>query len=108
MSPTHSYTHLTGLPVSLLRKANAWLPSRPAGHNVCLPRAKGIELMELGGMTPTSVTTAVMLVGGVKSYSGFRISRFGWPWRFSVSRGRVRGYDDSKSLDGAVANVSTM
>ena len=31
------------------------------------PRATGIELIELGGITPTSVTTAVMHVGGVRS-----------------------------------------
>ena len=31
------------------------------------PSASGIELIELGGMTPTSVTTAVMVEGGVRS-----------------------------------------
>lgn len=35
-----------------------------------LPSAMGIELMLLGGMSPTSVTTAVIHVGGVKSYNG--------------------------------------
>ena len=34
---------------------------------VCLPNVSGIELMELGGIIPTSVTTAVMFAGGVKS-----------------------------------------
>jgi hypothetical protein len=33
--------------------------------------------MLLGGINPTSVTTTVMHVGGVRSYRGFRISRFG-------------------------------
>jgi len=32
--------------------------------------------MLLGGINPTSVTTTVMQVGGVKSYRGFSISRF--------------------------------
>ena len=45
-------------------------------YNVAFPSAKGIELILLGGMSPTSVTTAVMYVGGVKSYNGFSISRF--------------------------------
>lgn len=30
---------------------------------------------EVGGITPTSVTTAVIFFGGVKSYNGFKISR---------------------------------
>lgn len=42
-----------------------------------LPNVMGMALMEFGGMTPTSVTTAVIFVGGVRSYSGLRISRFG-------------------------------
>ena len=41
--------------------------SRHAIYKFCLPSANGMELIELGGMTPTSVTTAVILVGGVKS-----------------------------------------
>ena len=36
-------------------------------HNDVLPRARGIELILLGGIKPTSVTTAVMYVGGVRS-----------------------------------------
>ena|ERR1700726_4476321 len=47
-------------------------------YNASFPRADGMELIELGGIIPTSVTTAVILVGGVRSYSGLRISRFGW------------------------------
>lgn len=31
--------------------------------------------IEVGGITPTSVTTAVIFFGGVKSYNGFKISR---------------------------------
>jgi hypothetical protein len=46
-------------------------------YKLVFPSASGIELMLLGGIKPTSVTTAVMHVGGVKSYNGFRISRFG-------------------------------
>ncbi len=41
------------------------------------PNANGIELIASGGITPASVTTAVMLDGGVRSYNGLRISRFG-------------------------------
>lgn len=36
-------------------------------YSVVRPSASGIELIELGGITPTSVTTAVILEGGVKS-----------------------------------------
>ena len=32
--------------------------------------------IEVGGITPTSVTTAVIFFGGVRSYNGFNISRF--------------------------------
>jgi hypothetical protein len=35
-----------------------------------------MELIELGGMMPTSVTTAVMFAGGVRSYRGLRTLRF--------------------------------
>jgi len=31
--------------------------------------------VEVGGITPTSVTTAVIFFGGVRSYNGFNISR---------------------------------
>lgn len=44
---------------------------------IAFPRASGIELILLGGIKPTSVTTAVIKVGGVRSYSGFRTSRPG-------------------------------
>jgi len=46
-------------------------------HSEALPRAKGIELILLGGISPTSVTTAVIYVGGVRSYKGFNFSKFG-------------------------------
>jgi hypothetical protein len=36
-----------------------------------------MELIELGGMIPTSVTTAVTFAGGVRSYRGLRTLRFG-------------------------------
>lgn len=36
-------------------------------HTTDLPSARGIELILLGGIIPTSVTTAVMNFGGVKS-----------------------------------------
>lgn len=48
------------------------------------PNATGRELIELGGIVPTSVTTAVMFDGGVRSYKGFRI------WRFSSSHNANR------------------
>ena len=60
-----------------------------------------MELIEFGGMTPTSVTTAVMEVGGVRSYNGLRISRFGRFWSVKASRGFVRGKDENKSPIGA-------
>ena len=62
-------------------------------YNVVFPSARGIELILLGGMSPTSVTTAVMYVGGVKSYNGFNISRFsgGTVFRFEFRRVIVRG-----------------
>lgn len=43
---------------------------------ICLPRAIWIVPIEVGGITPTSVTTAVIFFGGVRSYNGFNISRF--------------------------------
>lgn len=65
------------------------------------PSATGIELIEFGGITPTSVTTAVTLVGGVRSYKGLRISRLGRFWSISKSRGFVRGNEENKSPIGA-------
>lgn len=46
-------------------------------YKVVFPNANGMELILLGGINPTSVTTAVIHVGGVRSYKGFKISRFG-------------------------------
>ena len=66
------------------------------------PRATGMALMEFGGMTPTSVTTAVILVGGVRSYKGFRISRFGALCKVRLSRGFVSGKFWKRSPRGAV------
>lgn len=66
-------------------------------YNVVFPSARGIELILLGGMSPTSVTTAVMYVGGVKSYNGFNISRFclgGTVFEFKFRRVIVRGTFD--------------
>ena len=66
-------------------------------YNVVFPSARGIELILLGGMSPTSVTTAVMYVGGVKSYNGFSISRFcpgGTVFKFEFRRVTVRGTFD--------------
>jgi len=36
-------------------------------HRVVLPSASGMELMLLGGIRPTSVTTTVMKLAGVRS-----------------------------------------
>lgn len=36
-------------------------------YNEVFPKANGMELILLGGINPTSVTTAVMNVAGVKS-----------------------------------------
>lgn len=49
----------------------------PTCYKVVFPSAKGMELILLGGINPTSVTTTVIHVGGVRSYRGLRISRFG-------------------------------
>lgn len=57
---------------------------------------------ESGGMTPTSVTTAVILEGGVRSYSGLRISRFGLLCRTSISGDLLRGKEEKMSFIGAV------
>jgi len=46
-------------------------------YNIAFPSASGIELMLLGGINPTSVTTAVIKVGGVRSYNGFNTSNPG-------------------------------
>ena len=52
--------------------------------------------IEVGGITPTSVTTAVMLFGGVRSYNGFKISRLA---EFSVA-------SDSRDIEiGNVENI---
>ena len=52
--------------------------------------------IEVGGITPTSVTTAVIFFGGVKSYRGFRISRLAV---FSVA-------SDSRGIEiGNVENI---
>lgn len=45
--------------------------------------------MLLGGISPTSVTTAVMDDGGVKSYNGFRMSRFNVEGRMGERFGGV-------------------
>lgn len=52
--------------------------------------------IDVGGITPTSVTTAVIFFGGVRSYNGFRISRL---VAFSVAR-------DSRGIEvGKVENT---
>ena len=73
-------------------------------YNVVFPSARGIELILLGGMSPTSVTTAVMYVGGVKSYNGFRISRFcpeGTVFKLEFRRVNVRGTFDIRIISNA-------
>jgi hypothetical protein len=52
-------------------------------------------------MIPTSVTTAVMLDGGVRSYSGFKISRFSSDSSASVSRALHEGKVESRAPTGA-------
>jgi hypothetical protein len=47
--------------------------------------------MEFGGIIPTSVTTAVILLGGVRSYKGLRISKFVSDCKASVSLLRFEG-----------------
>lgn len=100
----------TPSPASKNFRARTAKPKRPKQakqHNEInpfhssLPSASGIELIELGGITPTSVTTAVMLVGGVRSYSGFRISRLGAFCSVSVEGDLVSGKEAKKSPTGA-------
>ena len=49
------------------------------------------EPIEFGGMIPTSVTTAVICVGGVRSYNGLRISRLAEGDRDRESCGQTIG-----------------
>lgn len=51
-------------------------------------------------MIPTSVTTAVMLAGGVKSYKGFKISRC-WPLCIDWVPGCLFGARGGKMAVGA-------
>lgn len=62
----------------------------------------GIELIELGGTMPTSVTTAVIFAGGVRSYNGLRISRFGFGTVVSASRGMTDGKVSCATPGGAI------
>lgn len=51
---------------------------------------------------PTSVTTAVMFNGGVKSYNGFRICRFGPSLNVNWSRLCDVGNEEKGPAKGAV------
>lgn len=66
---------------------------------VTLPSAPGIDDIELGGIMPTSVTTAVMHDGGVKSYNGLKIERFARDFRLCGSLSNV---EDGGNGVGAV------
>lgn len=62
--------------------------------------------MEVGGITPTSVTTAVMFFGGVRSYNGFKISRLAV---FSVAsdlRGIEIGNVENISFNGPAGIIN--
>jgi hypothetical protein len=50
---------------------------------------------------PTSVTTAVIFVGGVRSYNGLRISSLDWLLSASDSRGIEIGKIENRSFVGA-------
>jgi hypothetical protein len=68
----------------------------PVKGQIILPRAMWIVPIDVGGITPTSVTTAVIFFGGVRSYSGFKISRL---VAFSVA-------SDSRGVEmGKVENI---
>ena len=88
----------------LVKLPKSYLPNRHVhnfDYNVVFPSARGIELILLGGMSPTSVTTAVMYVGGVKSYNGFSISRLcsdGTVFKFEFRRAIVRGTFDIRII----------
>ena len=100
--PSLIYTHLNNYNRDLSSYPSAIHPNHHHVHkfnyNVVFPSARGIELILLGGMSPTSVTTAVMYVGGVKSYNGFSISRFcpdGTAFKLEFRRVIVRGTFDA-------------
>jgi len=56
--------------------------------------------IEVGGITPTSVTTAVIFFGGVRSYNGFRISRLAVFFVASDSRGIEIGNVENIPFNG--------
>lgn len=58
--------------------------------------------MEVGGIIPTSVTTAVIFFGGVRSYNGFNISRFVVFSVASDSRGIEIGNVENIPFNGPV------
>ena len=75
---------------------------------ICLPRAIWIVPIEVGGITPTSVTTAVIFLGGVRSYNGFNISRF---VAFSVasdSCGTVIGNVENTPFSGPAGMIDEL
>lgn len=59
------------------------------------PNANGIKLIELAGMIPTSVTTAVISFAEVRSYRGLNNSKFEFGRRSSMSfeLGITDGYE---------------
>lgn len=71
---------------------------------VVLPSAPGIDDIELGGIIPTSVTTAVMHDGGVKSYNGLKIERFDRGFKLYGSLSNVE--DGGNGVDAVHAYLS--
>jgi len=64
--------------------------------------------VEVGGITPTSVTTAVISFGGVRSYNGFGISRLGMFSVASDSRGIEIGNVENISFDGPAGTADEL
>jgi len=64
--------------------------------------------IEVGGITPTSVTTAVIFFGGVRSYNGFRISRLGVFSVASDSRGIEIGNVENISFNGPAGTADEL
>lgn len=69
-------------------------------QRIVLPSALGMELILLGGMRPTSVTTAVIEDEGVKSNRGSKISKLGTPdpGVFATCRGAINRCKDNRKL----------
>lgn len=62
--------------------------------------------IDVGGITPTSVTTAVIFFGGVRSYNGFKISRLAVFSVASDSRGVEMGKVENIPFSGPAGKTN--